>query len=141
METLVNDNSLVSQGVENTNPTSSCENIYQYNLPEVFENYSSKLTAITVDHSQIDQIQNENLQHSHNETAQLMLENLSSPNELIISQDSFRLQDKNRDREELRLLLRSWNQEELVDHLLSKFHLSNISCTAIFPCKTCFFLR
>lgn len=120
METPVNDNSSVLQGIENINPTtSSCENIYQYDLPEVFENYSSILTAIRVD-SQIDQIQNDNLQHPHNETVQPMLKNLNSPNELIVSQDSFRLEDKNRDREELRLLLRSWNQEELADHLLSK---------------------
>ncbi|XP_024873182.1 uncharacterized protein LOC112455476, partial [Temnothorax curvispinosus] len=71
----------------------------------------------TTANSQIHQNQNENFQHPDNETAQLILKNLSSPNELI-AQDTFRLLEDNRDREELRLLLRSWNQEELVDHLL-----------------------
>ncbi|XP_071581382.1 uncharacterized protein [Temnothorax nylanderi] len=115
METHINNNSSVPQGVENINLTASLdENIYQYDLPKVFENFSSKLTA----NSRIHQNQDENLQHPHNETPQLMFDNLSSPNELIAPQDSFQLLEDNRDREELRLLLRSWNQEELVDHLL-----------------------
>ncbi|XP_024875367.1 uncharacterized protein LOC112456838 [Temnothorax curvispinosus] len=117
METHINNNLLVPQGVENINSTASLsENIYQYDLPPVFENFSSQLTATTAN-SQINQNQNENLQHPDNETAQLLLENLGSPNELI-AQDTYRLLEDNRDREELRLLLQSWNQEELVDHLL-----------------------
>jgi hypothetical protein len=52
METI-NDNLSVSE-VRNINPTtSSSENIYQYELPEVFGNYASKVTAITID-SQMD---------------------------------------------------------------------------------------
>ncbi|XP_071629413.1 uncharacterized protein [Temnothorax longispinosus] len=117
METHINNNSLVPQGVKNINSTASLsENIYQYELLPVFENFSSQLTATTAN-SQIHQNQNENFQHPDNKTAQLILKNLGSPNELI-AQDIFRLLENNRDREELRLLLRSWNQEELVDHLL-----------------------
>jgi len=121
METIINDNSEVPQGMENINPTinSSYENIYQYGLSDIFEN-SSRLTAIAVDCQMDSQNQNGNLQHSHNETVPLMLQNLNSQNNTYLPLNSFQPEDKNREKEELRLLLRSWNQEELVEHLLSK---------------------
>lgn len=45
MENLIHDDSSVPQDI---NSMSSCERNYEYGLPEVFENYSSKLAAVTV---------------------------------------------------------------------------------------------
>lgn len=121
MDKLINNNLSVPQSVENINPSTSLgKNIFEYDLP--FENYSSNLTVSRVDSHINDETLIENLQHPHNETVQLIYQDLSSRNELTVPQESFQTKHQNStDREELKLLLQSWNQEELLDHLLSKY--------------------